>query len=152
MAFGKHRRRKNDPPRWDDLTPSPTEGHPVTVRTIEVKVDEKLHSRNPEPGTEEISWSALDTAWNLLRETAVRLVLHDLRTQATEQGLDFPATDEELFQAARDSGDPDAPTSYLDLAPDTEIAAMGLHSALQVLAQEASRECGQALRDAEEVE
>ena len=21
MAFGKHRRRKNDPPKWDDLTP-----------------------------------------------------------------------------------------------------------------------------------
>jgi hypothetical protein len=124
----------------------------MTVRTIEVKVDETLHNRAPKPGTEEITWAALDTAWNLLRDAAVRLVLQDMREQAAEQGIDFPATDEELFQEARDSGDPDAPTSHLDLAPENELAAMGLHSVLQLLAQDAAKDASQGLQDARDIE
>ena len=124
----------------------------MTVRTIEVKLDPSIHGRAPEGAQEEISWAALDTAWNLLRETAVQLTLQSMREQAAEQGIDFPATDDELFQEARDSGDPDAPTTYLDLAPENEMAAMGLHSVLQVLVQDAFKDAQNGLNDARDIE
>lgn len=104
---------------------------------IAVQVDPSLHGRAPEPGVEAISWAALDTAWNLLRESAVRVTLQSLRNQAAEQGVPFPATDEALFQEARDSGDPDAPRNHLDLGPDSREAAAGLEAVFRELATQA---------------
>ena len=119
----------------------------MTVRTIEVKVDLENHNRAPAPGMEELTWKYLDTAWNLLRDAAVELTLQSMREQAAEQGIDFPSTDEELFQRAKDSGDPGAPTSYRQLAPSSEIAAQGLHAILQVLVNQSGQDAQEGLQD-----
>ena len=41
-------------------------------RTVPVVSDPKLHPRAPEGAVEEMMWAYLDTAYNLLRELAVR--------------------------------------------------------------------------------
>ena len=107
------------------------------ARKIEVQVNESMHNRKPQTRTEEISWAALDTAYGLLRDTAVELTFQVMREQAATQGLEFPMTDEDLFAKAAASGDPEAPKNYADLAPDDERAAYSLHSALHILAEQA---------------
>lgn len=122
------------------------------THTIEVKLDPSIHLRSPEGEFEEVSWAALDTAWNLLRETAVKLTLISLREQAAEQGVPFPATDEELFREAKEAEGDDAPDGYRDLAPDNELAAAGLHAVLQVLLKDTWVEAQQAILDKHEID
>jgi len=108
-------------------------------RTITVAIDLAAHGgRQPESEAQRIVWETLDTAWKLLREGAVRVTLARIR----EANPELPA-DEELFRMARESGDPAAPSGYLDLAPDrgdgpaVEVAGMGLQGAFQVLGEQA---------------
>jgi len=108
-------------------------------RIITVQIDAEQHGGvEPESEGERIVWETLDTAWNLLREGAVRVTLAGIRAANPE----FPS-DEELFRQAAESGVPDAPTSYLDLAPDkgdgsaVELAAVAIRSAFHVLAERA---------------
>lgn len=117
--------------------------------TVEVKLDPELHKRTPETVIEGIAWPVLDTAFNLLRDAAVKVVLQELRTSAAEQGAPFPATDEELFKLARESGDPDAPTSYRDLAPESMLAAEGLHAVFLELIDTATLDAQQGMVDSE---
>jgi hypothetical protein len=107
---------------------------------VEVKLDPSLRAAqaDPAPKTERaaLAWPFLDTAYNLLREAAVRLALHEVRKQAAEQGFAMPG-DEELFAQAKESGELFAPTSYMDLAPDDEMAALSFHGVFSILADKA---------------
>lgn len=106
-------------------------------RLIEVKVDVELHGgKEPKSESQRLTWEVLDTVWKLMREYSVRVTLAEIRDQLAERGETFPS-DEELFKDARESGDPEAPTGYLDLAPSPELAGMGLQGAFDLLATEA---------------
>lgn len=114
------------------------------ARTITVAIDPELHDgEQPKSDRQRALWETLDTAWNLIREGAVRVTLADIREQLAEQGFTGMPSDEELFALGRESGDPEAPTSYLDLAPnrgDGEIVNMageGLFSVFSLLAEQA---------------
>lgn len=113
----------------------------VVANAVPVEVDTERHTREPQDEGERISWAALDTTWNILREYAVRSVLQDIRDQAAEQGIELP-TDEQLFEEGRKSGNPDAPTSYLDLAPNTRAAAEHLATAFGLLFDETMQDAG----------
>lgn len=113
-------------------------------RTFTLAIDPELHDgREPESEVQRITWEALDTAWKILREASVRVTLVDIRAQLKEQGFTEMPSDEEMFKAGRESGDPDAPTSYLDLAPRrgdgpaVELAGHSLLGVLQLLTDQA---------------
>jgi hypothetical protein len=114
---------------------------------LRVAVDPSMHEgKEPEPESQRIVWETLDTAWNLLRESATRLALLEVREQLTEQGFENMPTDEELFERAREEGE--GATSYLDLAPDlgdsdvTDAAGQRLYGVLALLGDAA---LGQAM-------
>lgn len=116
------------------------------VRTIEVKVDPTARDgAQPKDEIERLTWEVLDTAYALLREYAVRVALVEVRSQLTEQGATELPGDEELFKAARESGDPTAPKSYMDLAPDVELAAYALNTSLDLLARQALLDAAEGL-------
>jgi len=116
---------------------------------VHVGVDPSRHNEEPESEVQRLTWAALDTAWNLLRETAVRLALLELREQLTAQGFTDMPTDEDLFEQAREEGE--GATSYLDLAPDggdgidVEMAGAGLYSVLEVLHEVAFAQASEGL-------
>lgn len=97
--------------------------------TVTVEVDLPIHKRPPQDGYEKIAWAALDTAWNLLREYAVRAVLAEMRELAEEDGIPFPS-DEELL--SREGG----PRTYLDMAVNPEDAGQALDAAFRILIAE----------------
>lgn len=110
--------------------------------SIKVEFDQSLHpsvkfEELDEPG--KLAFAGMDTAYNLLREYAVRVTLATIRAEAAEQGQTLPS-DEELFQAAKESGVEGAPTSYMDLAPVVTQAAMALHEAFEYLVVVATEE------------
>lgn len=106
---------------------------------VEVRIDPERHSAQPENEIERLQWEVLDTVYALLGEYAVRITLQAMREAAAEEGLPFPATDQEMFDDP-DSTGPDAPKSYRDLAPDNEIAALGLAGAFGLLTEQAYEE------------
>jgi len=106
-------------------------------RTITVAIDPEQHGgAEPESEVARIVWETIDTAWNLLREGAVRTTMVALR----EANPELPS-DEELFREAAESGVPGAPTSYLDLAPnrgdgfEIGLASKAVRSVFEVLAE-----------------
>lgn len=113
-------------------------------RTFTLAIDPELHDgREPESEVQRITWETLDTVWKVLREGAVRVTLAEIRAQLKEQGAPDLPSDEEMFRLAAESGDPDAPTSYLDLAPRrgdgpaVELAGHSLLGVLQLLTDQA---------------
>lgn len=117
-------------------------------RTITVAIDPELHADQPENEAERIVWEALDTAWNLLRETAVRVTILELREQLAEAGFTNMRSDEELFAEATQPGaDPDMAKSYLDLAPDSKLAAVGLSGVFEILVDQARIEASEGMGD-----
>ena len=121
-------------------------------RTFTLAIDPVLHDgREPESEVERVIWETLDTAWNVLRESAVRVTLLEIRAQLKEQGFEDMPSDEEMFELARQSGDPEAPTSYLDLAPRrgegpaVEMAGQSLFTTFQLLADQAMLDASEAL-------
>ena len=111
-------------------------------RTVTVEIDSELHGgKEPKDEVQRLTWEILDTAWNLLREGAVRVTIAELKAQFTEQGVEFNDADE-IFAKNADSDDPGDAKSYMDLALQkgdgmaTELAEMGLASAFEVLAQQ----------------
>lgn len=92
-------------------------------RTITVGIDPSMH-----PGGEstneyqKLLWAALDTAWNLLSEYAVRITLVQIREAMHAQGHEFP-DEAGLFEQAVATGDPNAPRSYDDLKEGDYVAA-----------------------------
>lgn len=109
-------------------------------QTVTVEFDPELHTKVKFEDLDEptrIAFAAMDTAYNVLRDAAVRVTLASLRTAQQEAGEDFPL-DEELFQQAKESGIEGAPTSYRDLAPQSLEAAMNLDAAFSVLVEMAT--------------
>lgn len=113
-------------------------------RKIELKYDPALHNGKKRPSTpdEELIYPYLDTAYNLLREAAVRLVLLEVRDQAAAQGTSI-GTDEELFAESAATG---GPATYMDLAPDNDMASLGFFTAFEVLAAQALEDASEGLR------
>jgi hypothetical protein len=115
-------------------------------RTVTVEFDQSMHpSINYDELSEadKLAFSVLDTAYKLLREYAVRVTLAGVRDAVGEVGQTLPS-DEEMFRLARESDDPEAPKGYLDLAPDEDLAAMGVHAAFTVLVDAAADEATEA--------
>jgi hypothetical protein len=113
---------------------------------VAVEFDQSMHPDTDFDSLDaqsKIAFAALDTAYKLLRESAVRVTLQAVREAAAEQGQTLEA-DEELFRQATESGDPDAPTGYADLAPDVPLAALGLHGAFGLLVDAATAEAAEA--------
>ena len=116
------------------------------ARTVTVEFDPAMHPNTDFDSLDEqskLAFAVLDTTYKLLREYAVRVTLSSVREAAAEQGQTLEP-DEELFRQAKESGDPDAPTSYMDLAPDVDLAALGVHGAFQLLVETASVEAAEA--------
>ena len=86
------------------------------------------HSRAPQDEVETVAWEVLDTVKKLLEEQAVRVAIAELRLA----NPGFPS-DEELFREARESGGPDTPTSYADLAPQSAAANAYMAAAFDAL-------------------
>lgn len=111
-------------------------------------IDPSMHSRTPENRTEEIVWAHLDTAYNLIREGAVRLLLEDMRSSAVEVGIPFPETDEELFkqmgETAAELGEK-GPENHLDLAPHSDAFAAALDLMFRTFYAEAREEALEAM-------
>lgn len=123
------------------------------ARTVEIKLHPELRSalEDPAPKTEEDRevWPLLDTAYQLIREAAVRAVFVEIRRQAKEQGVEI-GDDEELFRQARESGVEGAPTTYMDLAPDHPMIARTFHSAFAALYNLAMQDAATGLNQAQE--
>lgn len=115
------------------------------IASVPVSIDTDIHSREPESEIERITWETLDTAWKALREGAVRITIQAMRDSYAEAGVDFPATDEELFEKGKESGDPAAPDTYLDLAPESPLAATMLSSAFTLLEDQALSEAQEGI-------
>jgi hypothetical protein len=114
-------------------------------RTVEIKINPKLHTRAPENQQEANTWALLDTVWDLLREYAVRNTLQAAREAAREAGdTSFPDDDEEVFRQSQAEHGDDAPKNHLDLAPDCQTAAMALAAAFQHLENETLQEAQEA--------
>ena len=111
----------------------------TTPRTVEVKLDPEMHpDAVADTEVKRLTWEVLDTVWKLLQEYSVRVTLAEIRSQLEASGdVDMLPSDEELFKAARESGDPDAPLGYMDLAPSNEVAGRGLQSVFDILVTEA---------------
>lgn len=115
-------------------------------RTVTVEFDQSMHPNTNFDELDEqskLAFSVLDTVYKLLREYSVRVTMVAVREAAAEVGQTLEP-DEELFRQSRESGDPDAPTSYMDLAPDVDLAALGVHGAFQLLVETASVEAAEA--------
>lgn len=132
----------------DMIASSPADDLPEILAKagyVEVKLDPSLRDRqDPEPTdeVEKIAWPLLDTAYNLVRVAAVRTVLQTIRDESRAAGVELES-DEKLFQQAKESGAPGAPTTYLELAPDSELAASafyGVYSLLTTMSAEDAEE------------
>lgn len=123
---------------------------------VHVAIDPEMHEFEPSSDRQRLTWETLDTAWNLLRETAVRIALTEVREQLAEQGFTNMPTDEQLFERAREEGV--GATSYLDLAPQTgdggmaDLAAEGLYGVLAMLSEAAYQEARTGMAAAQEAE
>jgi len=111
-------------------------------RTFTLAVNPSMREgREPESEYQRIVWETLDTVWDVLRESAARLALLEVREQLTAQGFENMPTDEQLFEQVREEGE--GATSYLDLAPDrgdsevTDAAGECLYTALSLLRETA---------------
>lgn len=132
-----------DPVTTDLLDRFEREVRSGAPRTVTVAVDPARHTGEPKSEVERLTWELVDTVWNLMREYSVRVTLAEIREQAREQGLGEIPADDELFREARESGDPDAPSGYLDLAPENLLAYAGLVGAFDVLLKEAHEDARQ---------
>lgn len=120
----------------------------MSQHTVAVEFDKSMHPSVDYDSLDEpskIAFAVLDTSYKLLREYAVRVAFSSLREQLAEQGQPLKYTDEELFKLARESGVEGAPTSYMDLAPEVDMAARGLHGAFRLLVETATEEIVEGL-------
>lgn len=85
--------------------------------TVKLELAEDSKNREPETLSTVLAWAALDTAWNLLREMAVRQALAQVREAAGRKGVEWPATDEEVFEQIKVAHGTEKLPSYLGLAP-----------------------------------
>lgn len=115
-------------------------------RTVTVEFDPAMHPNTDFDSLDEpskLAFAVLDTSYKLLREYSVRVTLASIREQAAEQGQTLEP-DEELFRQAKEGGDPEAPTSHMDLAPNVDLAALRLHGAFTLLVDTATADAVEA--------
>lgn len=101
--------------------------------TFKVELDPQVERDAPPTEAHLIQWAYLDTAMKVLREGAVRAVLHVVREGAQECGGDFLSDAEIMAMAhkARAAGEEDAPCGLWDLAPFDQLTLMGLSGIFQ---------------------
>lgn len=120
-------------------------------RSVEIKLHPELRDAlaDPAPKTDEekVVWPLLDTAYQLVREAAVRAVFVEVRRQAAEQGITL-GTDETLIRESQESGVEGAPRSVMDLAPDSATIASTFHAVFEGLFELALRDAITGLNDA----
>ncbi len=116
---------------------------------VEVQFDPELHTREPANAQEALMWSVLDTAWNLLREYAVRITLQEARDQAHAAGEEFPDSDEQVFADSIAEHGENAPKGHLDLAVDCPAVISMLASAFDHLVQETMENAATGGQEAE---
>lgn len=97
------------------------------ARVVPVEIDATLHTSSPDPEAAE-TWAVLDTAYNLLRDHAVKETIKQMRAQALEDGHSFPE-DELIFAQSAALG----VSGYRDLAVNDPLAARGLMAVYEVL-------------------
>lgn len=119
---------------------------PNLPNLVEIRLDPALHIASPEGVIDGMSWAAMDTAWNLLRDTAVRVAIQVIRESSAEAGLPFPTTDQELFDQVEQAGIPGAPKSHRELAPWNEKAMTAFALVYQNLLKQAIEEASDGLR------
>lgn len=121
--------------------------HEIPELTFRLEMGEDSKNREPDTLSTALSWAALDTAWNLLREMAVRVVFTQIREAAERKGVEWPATDQEVLERIKVAHDLDKVPSYLDLAvgdpdkleeqrPEIQMAAGAFQQVLMVLNHE----------------
>lgn len=120
------------------------------ARTFTLAIDPELHNgREPEDEVDRIVWETLDTVWNVLRESAVRVTLVEIRSQLEAKGFTEMPSDEELFAKADE--DPTLPKNYLDLAvqrgdgPVVDLAGSGLFSTFELLVEQTFADAAEGL-------
>lgn len=96
------------------------------MHTVPVEIDPSLHDSPPNTPADYLLRAYLDTAYNLVREAAVRMTILSLR----EAGFPMPETDEELFVL------PGGPSCYTDLAPLGGTSSSALYLSFEILAGE----------------
>jgi hypothetical protein len=116
----------------------------IVKDAIPVEADPTFHPL-PDGADEEqhLANAAFDTAYNLLRDTAARLILAEMRAQGVG---DLPP-DEELFASLAEI--PGAPRSYRDLAPRSPKAVAALGDAFSTLLDKASSDALQGIMAAD---
>lgn len=110
------------------------------AKIVEVKIDEKVHPNPPQDEASQLVWAALDTAYNLLRETAAEVTFMEVRKQAKEQGFEYP-DEAVMFAQAAERGI----RGWYDLAPDHPLAIEGIKSVFDVLAMVAMQEAEEGI-------
>lgn len=122
-------------------------------RLVEVRLHPELRqaSEDPTPKTDEDKavWPLLDTAYQLVREAAVRAVFVEIRKQAAEQGVTL-GDDDTLIRESRESGVEGAPTSVMDLAPDHPAIAGLFHQVFEGLFELAMLDAVEGLNGSDE--
>lgn len=111
-------------------------------RTVKIELDPTLHRGDVElDDIEKEMWAGVDTAFNIMRETAIRVVLKGLREKAEGEGVQYPS-DEEIFASPVEG----APRNYREMAPTGCAEVRSLHSAVfEHLLQEATEDIEDAL-------
>lgn len=117
------------------------------TRVIPVEIDASMHEGQPEDAQAAVVWAALDTAYNLLRDTAVEVVLMDIRKQAAEQGHNVP---EDVLLFMNSGLGESGIKGYRDLAPDHPLAAEGIMRVFEVLHKVCSQEAQAGINQAKE--
>lgn len=107
----------------------------LTKDAVSVELNSASHKAEPEGEVERLTWAVLDTTWRLLREYAVRTVFAEMHQMAEQQGVELDS-DEEIFRQLKESGDPEAPTSYFDLSVECPVAATALSNLFLHLEEE----------------
>lgn len=97
-----------------------------------VKMDRDWHPNGVESKAAELHFAALDTAYKLLSEYAVRVAMESIRTAVNAIGGHM-GSDAEVFAESADSGLDNAARSYTDLAPHDMAAAGQIAHAFETL-------------------
>jgi hypothetical protein len=97
------------------------------MRTVNVEVEAGTRTREPENDIEREAWAAVDSAWSLLRESAVRSVMLAYKEAAALNG-DPNFSDPDRWLADAQAGGSDV-ESLAELAPDHTESPL-LHAGL----------------------
>lgn len=98
--------------------------------TIALKINPDYHDRDPENAQEDLVWPVMDTVWDLLRETAARVALLEIREALAAQFPDVELPSEEAMFAHLNENCPCGRDTHgwLDVSPDNPALALAFGS------------------------